>query len=146
MILLTLHLLSFPFEDDTKVNPYAGGDGEYRDACPSSLHRCLLDSPPKRVQPSPGLFAFWRRKWQPTPILLPRKFHGWRRLVGYSPWGCKESDTPERLHFLCFYSLTGGEGNDHSLGFSNLLLGGQVQEVVGASGHTLPRLKKQIYI
>ena len=28
----------------------------------------------------------WRRKWQPTPDLLPRKFHGWRRLVGYSPW------------------------------------------------------------
>ena len=27
-----------------------------------------------------------------TPVLLPRKFHGWRSLVGYSPWGCKESD------------------------------------------------------
>ena len=42
----------------------------------------------------------WRRKWQPTPVLLPRKFHGWRSLVGYSPWGHKESDTTERLHFL----------------------------------------------
>ena len=31
--------------------------------------------------------------------LLPRKFHGWRRLVGYSPWGHKQSDTTERLHF-----------------------------------------------
>ena len=40
----------------------------------------------------------WRRKWQPTPVLLPRKFHGWRSLVGYSPWGHKESDTTERLH------------------------------------------------
>ena len=30
----------------------------------------------------------WRRKWQPTPVLLPEKFHGWRSLVGYSPWGC----------------------------------------------------------
>ena len=30
---------------------------------------------------------FWRRKWQPTPVLLPGKFHGWRSLVGYSPWG-----------------------------------------------------------
>ena len=29
----------------------------------------------------------WRRKWQPTPVLMPRKFHGWRSLVGYSPWG-----------------------------------------------------------
>ena len=37
----------------------------------------------------------WRRKWQPTPVLLPRKFHRWRSLVGYSPWGRKESDTTE---------------------------------------------------
>ena len=28
----------------------------------------------------------WRRKWQPTPVLLPREFHGLRSLVGYSPW------------------------------------------------------------
>ena len=41
----------------------------------------------------------WRRMWQPTPVLLPGKFHGWRNLVGYSLWGCKESDTTERLHF-----------------------------------------------
>ena len=33
-----------------------------------------------------------RRKWQPTPVFLPGKFHGWRNLLGYSPWGCKESD------------------------------------------------------
>ena len=52
-----------------------------------------------------------------TPILTPMathsntgssmetgKFHGWRSLVGYSSWGCKESDTTERLHFLSFYS------------------------------------------
>ena len=41
----------------------------------------------------------WRRKWQPTPIFLPGKSHGWRSLVGSSPWGCKESDTTEQLHF-----------------------------------------------
>ena len=41
----------------------------------------------------------WRRKWQPTPVLLPGKSHGQRSLVGYSPWGRKESDTTERLHF-----------------------------------------------
>ena len=40
----------------------------------------------------------WRRKWQPTPELLPEKFHGQRSLVGYGPWGHKESDTTERLH------------------------------------------------
>ena len=35
------------------------------------------------------------RKWQPTPVLLPGKSHGWRSLVGYSPWGHKEVDTTE---------------------------------------------------
>ena len=29
----------------------------------------------------------WRRQWHPTPILLPGKSHGWRSLVGCSPWG-----------------------------------------------------------
>ena len=28
-----------------------------------------------------------RRQWQPTPVLLPGKSHGWRSLVGCSPWG-----------------------------------------------------------
>ena len=32
----------------------------------------------------------WRRKWQPTPGFLPGESHGQRRLMGYSPWGCKE--------------------------------------------------------
>ena len=41
----------------------------------------------------------WRRKWQSTAVLLPEKSHGQRSLVGYSPWGLKESDTTERLHF-----------------------------------------------
>ena len=36
-----------------------------------------------------------RRKWQPTPVFLPGKSHRQRRLVGYSPWGHKESDTTE---------------------------------------------------
>ena len=40
----------------------------------------------------------WRRKWQPTPVLLPGKSHGQRSLEGYSPWGHKESDTTERLN------------------------------------------------
>ena len=35
----------------------------------------------------------WRRKWQPTPVFLPGESHGQRSLVGYSPWGHKESDT-----------------------------------------------------
>ncbi|XDA80965.1 hypothetical protein R6Z07F_010942 [Ovis aries] len=40
-----------------------------------------------------------RRKWQATPVLLPGKIHGLGSLVNYSPWGRKESDTTERLHF-----------------------------------------------
>ena len=47
----------------------------------------------------------WRRKWQRTPVFLPRKFHGWRSLVGYSPRGHKESDTTERLHFHFHFLL-----------------------------------------
>ena len=35
-----------------------------------------------------------------TPVLLHRESYGWRSLVGYSPWGCKESDMTERLYFL----------------------------------------------
>ena len=31
--------------------------------------------------------AWWRRQWHPTPVLLPGKSHGWRSLVGSSPWG-----------------------------------------------------------
>ena len=38
----------------------------------------------------------WRRKWPPTPVFLPGKFHGQRSLEGYSPWGRKESYMTER--------------------------------------------------
>ena len=42
-----------------------------------------------------------RRKWHPTPVLLPGKSHGWRSLVGYSPWGCRVGhDWVTSLH--CF--------------------------------------------
>ena len=37
----------------------------------------------------------WRRKWHPSPVFLPVKFHGQRSLSGYSPWDCKESDMTE---------------------------------------------------
>ena len=26
-------------------------------------------------------------QWQPTPVFLPGKSHGWRNLVGCCPWG-----------------------------------------------------------
>ena len=40
-----------------------------------------------------------------TPVLLPGKFHGRRTMGGYSPWGHKESDMTEQLHFLSFLSF-----------------------------------------
>ena len=40
-------------------------------------------------------WIFRRRQWHLTPVLLPGKSHGWRSLVGYSPWGRKESDMIE---------------------------------------------------
>ena len=42
----------------------------------------------------------WRRKWQPTPVFLPGKSHGWWSLVGYCPWGPKESDMTEDSSLL----------------------------------------------
>ena len=58
--------------------------------------------------------SFWRRQWQPTPVPLPGKSHGWRSLVGCSPWGHEKSDTywANSLHFSlsCI-----GEGNGNPL-------------------------------
>ena len=56
------------------------------------------------VKNPPAMWETWvqslgREEWQPTPLLLPRKFHGWRSLVGHSPWGHKELDTTEWLHY-----------------------------------------------
>ena len=59
----------------------------------------------------------WRRQWQPTPILLPGKSHGWRSLVGYGPWGSEESDMTEQLHFH-FALPCIGEGNGNPLQYS----------------------------
>ena len=61
----------------------------------------------------------WRRQWHPTPVLLPGKSHGWRSLVGCSPWGRQESDTTERLPFHFSLSCI-GEGNDNPLQCSSL--------------------------
>ena len=37
------------------------------------------------------------RKWLLTPVFLCGKSHGQRRLVGYSPWDCKESDKTKQI-------------------------------------------------
>ena len=60
-----------------------------------------------------------RRHWHPTPVLLPGKSHGRRSLVGCSPWGRKESDMTERLHFHFSLSCT-REGTGTLLQYSGL--------------------------
>ena len=53
-------------------------------------------------------------QWQPTPVLLTGKSHGWRSLVGCSPWGREESDLAEWLPFHFSLSCI-GEGNGNPL-------------------------------
>ena len=55
-----------------------------------------------------------RWQWQPTPVLLPGRSHGWRSLVGCSPWDHQESDTTS-LSLSCI-----GEGNGNPLQYSCL--------------------------
>ena len=67
-----------------------------------SLVAQTVKCPPQCQRPGFDLWVGkipWRRKWQPTPVLLLGKSHGQRSLVGYGPWGHKESDTTEQLHF-----------------------------------------------
>ena len=62
-----------------------------------------------------------RRKWQPTAVLLPGESHWGRSLVGYSPWGRKESDTTEQLHFTSAH-IREGNGNSAHIGLNQLCL------------------------
>ena len=76
---INIQLLKIPYDfpggSDSKASAYNVGD-------PGSI-------------PGSGRSIPWRRKWQPTPVLLSGKSHGQRSLVSYSPWGRKESDTTE---------------------------------------------------
>ena len=62
----------------------------------------------------------WRRKWQPTPVFLPGEFHAQRSLVGYCPWGCKDSDTTEHMNTLLaslnLWSMVRGNRSDGKRG------------------------------
>ena len=92
-----------------------------------SLPLCHLEGPKKLVPSTVPVIGSWpaevglrgRRRWHPTPVLLPGKSHGWRSLVGCSPWGCKESDTTVRLPFHFSFSCI-GEGNGNPLQHSCL--------------------------
>ena len=66
------------------------------------------------VKPISFLNQLEHVQWHPTPVLLPGKSHGRRSLVGCSPWGRKESDTTEHLHFHFSLSCI-GDGNGDPL-------------------------------
>ena len=76
------HLLGFPGGSEVKVSVWNVGD-------PGLI-------PGSGRSPGEGKIP-WRRKRQPTQVLLPGESHGGRSLVGYSPWGHKESDKTEQL-------------------------------------------------
>ena len=86
--------MGFPGGSDSKVSDRSAGDPSFL-GWEDPLEKEMVRKIP------------WRRKWQPTPVLLPRKFHGLRSLVGYSPWGHKESDRTERLHFHFHINIFG---------------------------------------
>ena len=90
---VSLHLILMPFicQDCIYLWGFPGGSVGKESACQCRRHRrCRFD-------PWVGDIP-WRRKWHPTPVFLPGKFHGQRSLVGYSPWGHKQSDTAEHTH------------------------------------------------
>ena len=66
------------------------------------------------------IFSLWRKKWQPTPVFLPGESHGERALVGYSLWGCKESDTTKQLTHIF----------SHSEGFTLFIVSFTVQKLL----------------
>ena len=68
----------------------------------------------KRLSSSSSSNSHKRRKWQPTPVFLLGEFHGQKSLVGYSPWGHKESDMTEWLT-LSTLVRTAGSCSGHEL-------------------------------
>ena len=84
-----IYIYGFPGGSDSKVSVCNAGD--------------LGSIPGSGRSPGEG-------KWQSTPALLLGKSHGWRSLIGYSPWGCKELDiffihSPIDGHWGCFHIL-----------------------------------------
>ena len=84
------------------INKYKSGfPGSARDkefACQCRRHKR------QRFDPWVGKIP-WRRKWQPTPVLLPGESHRQRSLAGYSPWAHKESDMIKQLSSSSKYKL-----------------------------------------
>ena len=83
--ILSRFLLSFI---DLECMGFPGGASGKEPACQCRRHkRCGFDPWVRKIP--------WRKEWQLIPVYLPGEFHGQRSLAGFSPWGCKESDTTE---------------------------------------------------
>ena len=78
--------LTWAVTGNTGTDQGGHGAGGKEPACQHRRHRRHRFHPWVRKIP-------WRRRWQPTPVFFPGDSHGQRRLVGYSPYGPKESDT-----------------------------------------------------
>ena len=81
----------------------SGGTSDKEPGCQCRRHKRRGFEPWVRKIP-------WRRKWHPTPALLPGKPHGQRSLAGYSPWGLKrvryDLATKQTSHILDAIALT----------------------------------------
>ena len=64
----------------------------------AQMVKCLPTMWKIQVQ-SLGQEDLLEKEMEPTPVFLPGKPHGQRKPIRYSPWGRKESDMTERLHF-----------------------------------------------
>ena len=83
-----------------KKYPYRLPQWLYQFTLPPTVQQCSLFSTPSPAFIVCTLFGTKRRRqWHPTLVLLPGKSHGQRSLVGCSPWGRKESDMTQQLHF-----------------------------------------------
>ena len=81
--------------------------------------------------------SHWKRKWQSTPVFLPRESHGQRSLAGYSPRGPKESDRTEAISALSIHVIfiTSPSSLSHLSSLENcflllffkILLGGEIR-------------------
>ena len=98
-----------------------GGSRVRGHTCPSDTDGLTVHRQCRRSDFHPWVRKIpWRRGWPPTPVSLVAEAHGWRSLMGYSLWGCKESDPAERLSTRCWLTVSYG-GNWHKIvkrGFS----------------------------
>ena len=70
----------------------------------------LANGRPKRLGFDPWVSKIpCNRKWCPTAAFLPGKLDGQRSLLGYSPWGCKESDTIDQISTHGYIAILANE-------------------------------------